>query len=141
MVVELAWVGVSHGVGSRMVGYVRCLVRSVEMVGGFALLHRITCSALSPCWMEGFRPRLGRLQRSFLGLCKFPGSRIAYQSPVSLLFAACMSVVTGMRSFSVKPRRRMTVMLARQLWQPVSAMAESRMDFDCWLTGLNPSAV
>ena len=52
-----------------------------------------------------------------------------------LLLAACMRVVTGMRSFWLRPKQRRTVVLARQLWQPVSAMAESRTDRGCWLVG------
>lgn len=35
-----------------------------------------------------------------------------------LLFAACMPIVTGIRSVSRRPRRWITFILARQLWQP-----------------------
>ena len=52
-----------------------------------------------------------------------------------LLFAACMRVVTGMRSASLKPRRRMMLKLARQLWQPVSAIAGSSIDLGVLVTG------
>ena len=45
-----------------------------------------------------------------------------------LLLAAYMSVVTGMRSFWLRPKQWRTVVLARQLWQPVSAMADSHTD-------------
>lgn len=44
---------------------------------------------------------------------------------IPLLFTACICMVTGI-SLSLRPRRRMTLMLAKQLWQPVSAIAESR---------------
>ena len=56
------------------------------------------------------------------------------------LFAACMRVVTGMRSASLKPRRRMMLKLARQLWQPVSAIADSSVDLGVFVTGLYPRA-
>ena len=36
-----------------------------------------------------------------------------------------MLIVTGIKSVSHRPRRWITFILARQLWQPVSAMAES----------------
>ena len=35
--------------------------------------------------------------------------------------------LAGIRSSSRRPKRRITFMLARQLWQPVSAMAETVM--------------
>ncbi len=40
-----------------------------------------------------------------------------------LLLAACIFIVTGMRSFFFRPSLLMILKLARQLWQPVSAMA------------------
>jgi len=45
---------------------------------------------------------------------------------IPLLFTACICMVTGIRSLSHRPRRRMTFMLAKQLWQPVWAIAEIR---------------
>ena len=54
-----------------------------------------------------------------------------------LLFAACMRIVTGIRSSSHWPRRQITFKLARQLWQPVAAMAESYCFWPraVWLSG------
>ena len=45
---------------------------------------------------------------------------------IQLLFAACICMVTGIRSLSRRPRRQMTFMIAKQLWQPVSAIADGR---------------
>ena len=44
---------------------------------------------------------------------------------IPLLFTACICIMTGIRSLSHRPRRRMIFMLAKQLWQPVLAIAES----------------
>ena len=60
---------------------------------------------------------------------------------IPLLFTACIFIVTGIRSLSQRPRRRMTFMLAKQLWQPVSAIAESCAVANCDLGGLYPRAV
>ena len=57
------------------------------------------------------------------------------------LFTACIFMVTGIRSLSHRPRRRMTVMLAKQLWQPVSAIAERCTGVNRDLGGLYPRAV
>ena len=58
---------------------------------------------------------------------------------IPLLFTACICIVTGIRSLSHRPRRRMTFML----WQPVSAIAESctGVSRDVGGGGLYPSAV
>ena len=44
---------------------------------------------------------------------------------IPLLFTACICMVTGIRSLSRRPKQQITFMLAKQLWQPVLAMAES----------------
>ena len=44
---------------------------------------------------------------------------------IPLLFTACICMVTGVRSISHRPRRRMTFMLAKRLWPLVLAIAES----------------
>ena len=48
---------------------------------------------------------------------------VAPRMLMPLLFAAYIRMVTGMRSFSRKPRCCMIFKLAKQLWHPVSAMA------------------
>ena len=58
-----------------------------------------------------------------------------------LLLAACIRIVTGIRSFFCRPRRSMIFMLARQLWQPVSAMADTSISLLRLVVGLNPRAV
>ena len=60
---------------------------------------------------------------------------------IPLLFAACMCIVMGIRSSSQRPRRRITLMLARQIWHLVSAMAEIVIVFGCWVIGLYPGAL
>ena len=60
---------------------------------------------------------------------------------IPLLFTACICMVTGIRSLSLRPRRRITCMLAKQLWQPVSAIADSRTGVSRDVGGLYPSAV
>ena len=60
---------------------------------------------------------------------------------IPLLFAACMCIVMGIRSSSYRPRCRITLMLAKQLWQPVSAMADIVIVFGCGVIGLYPKAL
>ena len=60
---------------------------------------------------------------------------------IPLLFAACMCIVTGIRSSLHRPRRQITLMLAKQLWQPLSAMVEIVIVFGCGVIGLYPSAL
>ena len=50
---------------------------------------------------------------------------------IPFLFTACMCIVTGIRSSLHSQRRQITLMLAKQLWQPVSAMAEIVIVFGC----------
>ena len=56
----------------------------------------------------------------------FPENRsmAAPRIVIPLLLAACIFIMTGMRSSLFRPSLLMTLMLARQLWQPVSAMAK-----------------
>ena len=56
---------------------------------------------------------------------------------ISLLFTACMCIVTGIRPSSYRPRHLITLMLARQ----VSATAEIVIVFGCGVIGLYPSAL
>ena len=44
------------------------------------------------------------------------------------LFAACICKATGIKSLWVMPRRWMAEIPARQLWHPVSAIAEKVTD-------------
>ena len=60
---------------------------------------------------------------------------------ILLLFTACIFMVTGIRSLSHRPRQWMTFILAKQLWQPVSAIAESCTGVNHDLGGLYPRAV
>ena len=50
-------------------------------------------------------------------------SIMASRMLMPLLFAACIFIVTGIRSDLLNPNLWSTFMPARQLWQPVSAMA------------------
>ena len=52
--------------------------------------------------------------------CSMAAPRMA----ILALFAACICKVTGIRSLQVMPRRWMAEIPARQLWHPVSAIAE-----------------
>ena len=60
---------------------------------------------------------------------------------IPLLFAACMCIFMGIRSSSHRPRRQITLLLARQLWQTVSAIAEIVIVVGCWVIDLYPSAL
>ena len=58
------------------------------------------------------------------------------QNPmIPLLLTACICMVTGIRSLSHRSRRRITLMLAKQLGQPVLAIAESCTGVSCDVGG------
>ena len=54
-----------------------------------------------------------------------------------LLFAACISMSTGMRSLTERPSFLTTLRSAKQLWQPVSAIALAK-DRACGALRGNP---
>ena len=54
--------------------------------------------------------------------------------------AAFIFMVTGMRSARVRPRRPITPIPARQLWQPVSAITEE-VSYFVLARSLNPNSV
>ena len=56
----------------------------------------------------------------------------AQKMAILALLAACICKVTGIKSLQVMPRQWMAEIPARQLWHPVSAIAEKVTDLLAW---------